>query len=569
MHVPQGSLRPRAILDALATEGAPEQAASLRHEPAANLRKKVLFASAVAAVVVLAFSLRLPGLAPPSLYLDDAWVALLARDASLSDLLAIKPHHPLGFIVLLAVAHRLLPGAELSVQLVPFAASLALVPLGAWLVRRRTGGFSGGILAAVLLALNPTLSDYAVRAKPYATDALLALVLVAATQRCLAEPSARRLGRLALLAPLAALFSYPAALVGAVGFVGAFAAALAATPERAQRDALMRIAAAFLAADVLLGFLLVYGQANRALTSYWEGGFVPLHDPAVAIAFVVSRTTLVFTSSFPRGFQALGILVPLGFALLLAHRGTRLAAGLLGALWAAFWMAAAMRLYPVDDRTTSFAYPLVALLAVWTICFEMRRVSSPLIREGVPAFLAAALLVSSAVPVTYPASEDARLVRALVAEARPGDDVLLFPHANWSAGYYSGWPVHLAPVDYYGTRFEARLLREGAVTLPGLAGYEDRPQLLDPTLRKLVSRRPERVLYLATHLDAAYYGAHFHIRDFLGASGYRSERLALARDGELLSFSRQPPRPESGAPPRLPQAGESRPGPLSSTPAAP
>ena len=89
MQVTQGRSRPHAILDALATEGAPDQAASLRHELAANRREKALFGSAVAAVVVLAFSLRLPGLAPPSFYLDDTWVALLARDASLSDLLAI------------------------------------------------------------------------------------------------------------------------------------------------------------------------------------------------------------------------------------------------------------------------------------------------------------------------------------------------------------------------------------------------------------------------------------------------------------------------------------------------
>jgi hypothetical protein len=563
MQVTQGNLQPRAILAALATEGA-ERAASWWLGPAANRRERALFWGAIAAVVLLALSLRLPGLAPPSLYLDDTWVALLARDASLSDLLAIRPHHPFGFVVLLAIARRLLPGAELSVQLLPFAASLALIPLGAWLVWRRTGGLCGGILAAVLLALNPTLSDYAVRAKPYATDALLSLILVAASERCLAKPSPRRLARFALLASLAFLFSYPAALVGAVGFAGAFAASVASTRKRGP---LMGLAAAFLAADVLLGFFFVYGQPNRALTSYWGGGFVPLHDPAVAIAFVVSRTILVFVSSFPRGFQALGILVPLGFALLLAHRGTRLAAGLLGALWTAFWVAAAMRLYPVDGRTTAFAYPLVALIAAATISTQVQRARQAVIREGVPAFLAAALVVSSAVPVTYPASEDARLVRALSAEAKPEDVILLYPHANWSAGYYGGWPVHLVPVDYYGTRFEARLIREGAVTLPGLAGYEDRPQLLDPTLRNLVSRRPERVLYLATHLEVSCCAAHAHIRDFLCASGYRSERLALSPGGELLRFTRQLPRAEQGASLPHPRERGSRPGPDPSTPA--
>jgi hypothetical protein len=223
----------------------------------------------------------------------------------------------------------------------------------------------------------------------------------------------------------------------------------------------------------------------------------------------------------------------------------------------------------VDARTTSFAYPLVALLTAWSISFETRRAGSPLIREGIPAFLAAAVVLTSASRVTYPPFEDARLVRALAAEAKPADTVLLYPHANWSAGYYGGWSVRLVRADYYGARFEARILREGSVTLPGFPGYEDHPEVLDPALEGLVSRKPERVLYLATHLEVNCCAAHVHIGEFLGAYGYRSERLAVAQGAELLRFTRQPPRPESGAPPELPQAGESRPGPLSSTPAGP
>jgi hypothetical protein len=464
------------------------------------------------------------------------------------------------------LAVRFLPGAELSVQLIPFAASLALIPLGAWLVWRRTGSLCGGILAAVLLALNPILSEYAVRAKPYATDALLSLILVAATLPCLAEPSPHRLWRLGLLAPLAILFSYPAALVGAVGFAFAFSAAIVSTRERGR---LTRIAGAFIAAEATFGFLLVYRQANDSLKIFWQAGFVPLDKPYAALAFVASHSARVLTDSFPRDWWALGILPLLAFARLVQRRETRFTAAFLAALWASLFAAAALRLYPVDSRTTAFAYPLVALLAAGTVSVQMQRARLAVVREGVPAFLAAAVVLTSASRVAYPVVEDARLVRSLRAESGPGDAVLLYPHANWSAGYYSDWPVRLVPVDYYGTRFESRLLREGAVTLPGFAGYEDRPQLLDPALRDLVSRRPERVLYLATHLDVNGSAAHVHIQEFLGASGYRRERLALSANGELLGFTRQPSHRESGIAPVLPRAGESRPGRLSSTSGGP
>ncbi|MCM3874907.1 MAG: glycosyltransferase family 39 protein [Thermoanaerobaculia bacterium] len=529
-------------------------------------RERAVFAAGVSAIVVLAASLRLPGLAPPSLYFDDVWVALFAREASLAELLAIKPHHPAGFMALQALALRVLPGAELPVQLLPFAASLAIIPLGAWLVRRRTGGVSGGLLAAVLLALNPTLSDYSVRAKPYATDALLSLVLGAATLACLREPEPRRLRRLAFLAPLAVLFSYPAALVGAVGFAVALSAAFASSR---QRGPLMRIAGAFVAAETALGIVLVYGQSNQSLQRFWEYGFVPRGSPSDALAFVASRTALVFVSSFPRDWWALGILVPLGFALLLWRRETRSAAAFVAALWTALFAVSAMRLYPMDGRTTSFAYPLVALVAAATISAQMQRARQAVVREGVLAFLAAAVVLTSASRVAYPAGDDARLVRTLVAESEPGDTVLIYPHANWTAGYYSGWPVRLVPVDYYGTRFEARLLRDRSVVLRSFPGYENHPEVLDPALEELVSRKPDRVLYVAINLAVNRTAAHAHILKFFGASGYRSVRLAVAEEGEVLRFSRQPPLPDSGAPPGLPQGGESRPGPGSSTPAGP
>ncbi len=564
MQVIQWQPAARAILAALATEGALERTASRWLGPDANRREEALFWGAIAAVVLLAVSLRLPGLAPPSLYLDDTWVALLARDATFADLLAIRPHHPIGFIVLLALARRLVPGAELSVQILPFAAALALVPLGAWLVRRRTGGLSGGILAAALLALNPTLSASAIRVKPYAMDALLSLLLVVAAERCLVDPSPRRLTLLCFLAPLALLFSYPGALVGAVGFIVAFGVAVS---TKAKRRPLAGLAIAFLAAEGALGFLLVYGQSNRALSGYWEWGFVPLQKPIDALGFVASRSALIFGSSFPPGWEALGLLVLLGFAALLHRRETRPTAAFLVALWASFFAAAAMRLYPMDSRTTAFAYPLVALVAAATISTLAHRAHKTLVREGLPAILAAAVVLTSASRVAYPPFEDARLVRTLAAESEPGDTVLIYPHANWAVGYYSGWPVRLVPVDYYGNRFEARLLRDRSITLPGFPGYEDHPEVLVPALEELVSRKPRRVLYLATNVDANRSAAHVRIREFLGASGYGGERLAAAREGELFLFRRRSSRPDS--PPELPQAAGSRPGPDSSTQAGP
>jgi hypothetical protein len=524
--------------------------------------ERTLFLVGVCAVVVLAFSLRVSGLAPPSLFLDDVWVALFVREASFRELLTLRPPHPAGFMAVQALALRLFPGAELAVQIVPLTASLALIPLGAWLVRRTTGSACGGILAAVLLALNPTLSAYSVRAKPYATDALTSLLLVAVTLACLTKTSTGRLRVLALLASLAIPFSYPAALVGAVGFAVAFTTAAVTGRERRP---LLWIAGAFVAAEAALGFLFVFGQSNDVMKSFWQPGFVPLGRASDALLFIASRSALLSLSSFPENWTALGILVPLGFALLLGRRATRPAAALVAALYTSLFAAAALRLYPMDGRTVTFAFPLVALLAAWTVSSVARGVHAPLLREGLPAFLAAAVALTSSTPVSYPPFEDARVVRTLAREARPEDAVLVYPHANWTAAYYAGWPVRIVRNDDYGTRFEARLLRKDSFTLPGIPGYERRPELLDPALRIVLSANPQRVLYLATHLEVDCCAAHNRVRHSFQALGYSSERLAVANGAELIRFTRPPDQKPSGSP-VLPTDRGSRSGPGASGP---
>lgn len=498
-------------------------------------RERVLFLAGAGGAAVLAAFLRAPGLAPRCLYLDDVWAALFAREASFPSYLALRPPHPAGFLALESLALRVLPGAEVAVQAIPFAASLALVLLGAWLFWRRTGDAAGATFAAVLLALNPTLSDYSVHAKPYATDSLLSLALAAMVLKALDEPSPRRVGLLALAAAPAVAFSYPAALVGSVGFAVALAAALASGRNRPR---LAGIALAFFAAEAALAALLVLGQTNAQLASFWRTSFVPLGHATEALGFVASNSVLLLAASFPRGWWALGLLPPLGLALLLSRRETRLAGAYAGALWVSLFAAAALRLYPVDARTASFAYAFVALLTAWTVSSQTRRAASPFVRQGVPALLAAAVVVSSSRPVVYPGFDDARLVRALVAEAKPEDAVLVYPHANWAVGYYSGWPVRLVKAEYYGTRFEARPLREGTTVLPGLPGYEERPEVLDPALREALSRRPPRVLYLATHLEISCCTAHLHVLKSLRDAGYAAERLAVAHGGEVLRFTR-------------------------------
>jgi Dolichyl-phosphate-mannose-protein mannosyltransferase len=171
---------------------------------------------AVLAVTLLALVLRAPGLDPPSLYLDDVWVGALTRIESIGKMAALHAHHALGFLLLEWLARRAFHDPEWSLQILPFVASLLLIPLSARLVFKLTRNTGSAFLAAALVAISPVLSAYSVRAKPFAFDALATCVLLLAAAGCLEKPSLRRLAGLGSLAVLATLLSLPALLTSAV-----------------------------------------------------------------------------------------------------------------------------------------------------------------------------------------------------------------------------------------------------------------------------------------------------------------------------------------------------------------
>ncbi len=496
------------------------------------------FALAVAAVVLLAVALRLPGLDPRSLYIDDTWVGVLVKEAPLSEILALRPHHPIGFLGLLSLVRRAVADPELSVQALPFAASLCLIPLVAWLVRRQTGGAAAGILAAVLVALNPELSAFSIRGKPFETDALVCLVLVALGLDTLLRPSFRRLAWLALLAAVVTPFSYPAGLVGSVVVALAFLRTLGEKRDRVPAAALFAL---FLAVMAALASVAFSGRGNDTLQSYWASGFMPVGSARGAFDFAASRSRRILESAFPPGWGAMGLLVPLGVAALALRKSTRPGALLAAALWASLLAAAALRLYPLSSRTAVFAYAPIVAFAAGIVGRYSARLPRPS-GEALPGLLAASLVLTASTPLADSRFDDARVVEALERAARPGVGVLIYPNANWSVAYYAGWPMRLAPVDYYGTRFEARPLRARTTLLPGRTGYEVHPEFLDAALGSFFSRSPDEILYIATHLEDDCCAAHARVVDAFRAAGYTGRRLAQAHGAELLRFRREPGR---------------------------
>ena len=71
---------------------------------------------AVLVIVVLCAIFRSSGLNPDSLWLDDAWQAVLSR-ASLGEQIRFSSSAPIGFTIALGLFSKLVPDPELGFQL--------------------------------------------------------------------------------------------------------------------------------------------------------------------------------------------------------------------------------------------------------------------------------------------------------------------------------------------------------------------------------------------------------------------------------------------------------------------
>jgi len=121
--------------------------------------RRITFTIAEAGLVLLCLYQCWPGLAPPSFWLDDLWVSVLARSASLAELIDFRPPVPPGFVVLLKATTGLFGDGHWQLQLPALVCRLAAIPLVGWLAFRLTLRLSAALVAltaAVAIVVSTT-----------------------------------------------------------------------------------------------------------------------------------------------------------------------------------------------------------------------------------------------------------------------------------------------------------------------------------------------------------------------------------------------------------------------------
>jgi hypothetical protein len=463
---------------------------------------------------VLAALARVPALDPPALWYDDLWVALSGKAEHLSDLFSYTRSTPIGFTFLTAAMVRLVPDPELSAQLLPFLFSLAVAPLGAWLVRRLGGGCAAALAAAVLLLASPVLAQYGVRVKQFSADAFCSLALAALALPCLEHPGRfRPFARLLLCSCLLSLLSYTSFFVS---FPLVFCVLAAQAKVLPFRPASLRpFAAALLgwaAFFPMYYFLLLRHQRRGDLVASWEGkeAFLPWKHPEGIPAYLRENVlgnavygAFDLTTPLPAPLGIAGALAGLaaaGLAFLWIQSRWRPLAAALALLFIQALVLSALRLYPLGHgRVDLYLHVWIVLLAVLGLGWAWDRFARLSRFWALPVL---ALLFLWRMPgfgeprVAYhPQTQVLGWLRQM-EQLRDGKTVVLLNwQASFPAAYYTDWKVRMRPKK----TAQGMLMRSEdprlIIPIPP-KDYLANPSSLDPKLQAALDLGPERIAAL-------------------------------------------------------------------------
>jgi len=432
----------------------------------AGVRRGWVVEAAGVAAVTAWLGVRAGASVPSTLWLDDAWLALVTRADSAREVVTVGVTAP-GFAALLRGVHEVTGTVE---GLVRVALVLALlVPAAVYAVGRRAFalGPAGALTAAVVAGATPVLVTYAGRVKPFTADALLATAVLGAAAWAVAAPEeTRRWWTLAAT-------SIAAVAVSATPGVTVLGAVLAAPvvigrPRLAAAARAAAPAAAVGAAVAAVWWAVVLGPAtNEGLRRYWDdfhtldrapdaaAALLPL-DGTAALLVVAAASAIALL----RSRTALLLVAPLAVAAVL---------GLAGAI-------------PLGGgRTDAHLVPAVALLIGASVdvagARSRQRVTGPVLAA---ASIAVVALVAAPDADPYPAEDLGPLVAAAEREAQPTERILVYSSARWAYALETASPVDLVRSRTEANGFEVTTDDARTTILPRLRDHPDRyPDAVD------------------------------------------------------------------------------------------
>lgn len=309
--------------------------------------------------------------------------------------------------------------SEWTLRLFPLLCGLASMVLFWHLARRMFRGDAVSLLLAVgIFAVSFHPIRHAADAKPYASDLLVALLLLVPTVEWLRKPEQLAwLWVLAGMVPLALFLSYPAVFV-AVGIgLGLL------LPIWKYGNGRLWLAFGCFGLALVGSFATHYavvGQAQSAsaidgLRQYWASSFPPLTDLPRLVGWLISAHTgssFAYPGGGARGASTATFLAcVIGAVALVRRRDGAILAVLTGSLAVAL-LASALRRYPYgsEARLMQFVAPSICLVSGLGLDTLLSLVRTPRLRRGLLSLGLLCLVVCGVVPQVASVSFPYRMI---------------------------------------------------------------------------------------------------------------------------------------------------------------
>ncbi|MGE0449437.1 MAG: glycosyltransferase family 39 protein [Vicinamibacterales bacterium] len=413
-------------------------------------RPSLVLLAGLALLVIGTTVARTSGLNPESLWYDDLAWAVFARTHDVRAVLHAPSHAPSGFLALLTASSLLIDDPELSMQLVPFAAGLASIPVIAAVVRRLTKSDGLALLGAAVTALNPLLAHYTLFVKQYSLDFFIGALLLYFTLRLLERCEIRLAHAGALIAASALGFAVsPGSSFVSVPAINAVA--IRSWRTRRNGVPLVTIVTAVfegVLAAVAFWYRMRYGGFYSSIR---EGFIRRLGHPIRLLTFSVTGFRDIAARSLPSWFEttpwqphfipAATVFIAAGLVWVLATRSTRHARALLVCCVGLFLVATYTHLYPLTLRRTICSFPVFITLAVMGVHAATQWLPRRETIRMAIGVIAAVFALVAPVQVSYWDVDDSKLVKALPATIQAADGLVLSPAGIYLTAIYGPWRI--------------------------------------------------------------------------------------------------------------------------------
>jgi hypothetical protein len=424
------------------------------------------------------------------LWWDEAFVAVNFLERGYLDLLRPLDYGqvcPILFLWAELSVVKLLGFSEWSLRLFPLACAVLSVMAFRFAAGQVLRG-SALLLAVAIFAVSFHPIRHAADVKPYASDLLMALALIAPALAWWRNPEqSRSMWLLALVTPIAVALSHPAVFVA-----GGCALALALPVAKSSNRGVWLAYSAFCVAmtGTFVGLYFLFTRAQTAATlapmlAQWGAAFPPRHDAWALLKWLVSVHTggmFAYPCGGEQGGSILTAVLFLVGALVFWRTKRGVALGLCLFPFGVALVAAALRRYPYGGvahgspaRVMQYLVPAICLLAGTGVATLLARIRNPGRQLRLLCAGLSALVLIGVVPIVLDGFHPYRAIHA--------------QRAREFARQF--WPELCRDADPICLRWDVGLGEWDSTNL-NVAVYLCNEQIYSPQRRSGNARRPNR-----------------------------------------------------------------------------